>query len=102
MKRRKSFLQPISVQTFRDVALEKSVKSHTDFSNAISDMSDQQILYKNNGHGKATIDCNFFKSMAQTIKADRPIISAKTRYVDPSWIEGHAMRAHPSQVPLAT
>jgi hypothetical protein len=33
--------------------------------------------------------------MAQTIKA-------KTRNVDPSWIEGHAMRAHPSQVPLAT
>jgi hypothetical protein len=58
-------------------------------------MSDQQILYKNNGHDKATINCNFFKSMAQTIKA-------KTRYVDPSWIEGHAMRAHPSQVPLAT
>jgi hypothetical protein len=32
-------------------------------------MSDQQILYKNNG--KPTIDVNFFKSMAKTIKANR-------------------------------
>ena len=89
-------------------------KSHTDFSNATSDMSDQQILDKNNG--KATIDRNFFKSMAKMIKANRPSIAdaevvdemacthytvcytstsscgEKTRYVVPSWIEGHAMR----------
>jgi hypothetical protein len=74
-------------------------------------MSDQQILYKNNG--KPTIDVNFFKSMAKTIKANRaPIADAEvvdeeacthytgnyassscgeeTRYVN--WIEGDALR----------
>ncbi len=89
-------------------------KSHTDFSNATSDMSAQQILDKNNG--KATIDRNFFKSMAKTIKANRPSIAdadvvderacthytgcytstsscgGKTPYVGTRWIEGHAMR----------
>ena len=89
-------------------------KSHTDFSNATSDMSAQQILYKNNG--KAPIDLNFFKLMAKTIKANRPSIAdadvvderacthctgcytftsscgGKTPYVDTRWIEGHAMR----------
>jgi hypothetical protein len=89
-------------------------KSHTDFSQATSDMSDQQINYKNNG--KATIDRNFFKSMAKTIKANRAAIAdadvvaqkackhytgcctsisscgEKTCYADTSWIEGHAMR----------
>ena len=76
-------------------------------------MSDQEIHYKNNG--KATIDRNFFKSMAKLIKANRPSIAVvevvhekacthytgcctftscgeKTRCVDTSWIEGHAMR----------
>jgi hypothetical protein len=48
-------------------------KSHTDFSKATSDMSAQQILDKKNG--KATIDRNFFKSMAKTIKANRPSIA---------------------------
>ena len=48
-------------------------KSHTDFSMATSDMSDQQIIYKHNG--KATIDRNFFKSMAKMIKANRPSIA---------------------------
>ncbi len=92
-------------------------KSHTDFSNATSDMSDQQILYKSNGNGKAKIDRNFFKSMAKMIKANRPSkadadvvdemacthyytvcytstssCGEKTRYVDTRWIEGHAMR----------
>jgi hypothetical protein len=86
-------------------------KSHTDFSNATSDMSDQHLLDKNNG--KATIDRNFFKSMAKMIKANRPSradadvidekacthytgcytsnssCGEKTGYV---WIEGHAMR----------
>jgi hypothetical protein len=93
-----------------------SSKSHTDFSKVASDMSDQeQILYKNNG--KATIDRNFFKSMAKMIKANRPSkadadvvdekacthysdytvcytsnssCGKKSGYVD--WIEGHAMR----------
>ena len=90
-------------------------KSHTDVSKVASDMSDpEQILYKNNG--KATIDRNFFKSMAKMIKANRPSIAdaevvdekacthytgccasnssrgEKTRYVETSWIEGHAMR----------
>ena len=76
-------------------------------------MSDpEQILYKNNG--KATIDRNFFKSMAKMIKANRPSIAdadvvdenacthytvcytsnsscgEKTGHVH--WIEGHAMR----------
>ena len=61
-------------------------KSHTDVSMVASDMSDQQIPYKNNG--KATIDRNFFKSMAKMIKANRPSIAAD----DGVWIEGHAMR----------
>jgi len=61
-------------------------KSHTDVSMVASDMSDQQIPYKNNG--KATIDRNFFKSMAKMIKANRPSIAA----ADGVWIEGHAMR----------
>jgi hypothetical protein len=93
-----------------------SSKSHTDFSKVASDMSDQeQILYKNNG--KATIDRNFFKSMAKMIKANRSSkadadvvdekacthysdytvcytsnssCGKKSGYVD--WIEGHAMR----------
>jgi hypothetical protein len=89
-------------------------KSHTDFSKATSDMSDQQIKYKNNG--KATIDRNFFKSMAKMIKANRAAIAdadvvdqkactqctvcytsssscgEKTCYADTRWIEGHAMR----------
>ena len=93
--------------------LSKS-KSHTDFCKETSDMSAPEILYKNNG--KATIDHNFFKSMAKTIKANRPSIAdadvvderacthctgcytptsscgGKTRYVDTRWIEGHAMR----------
>jgi len=38
-------------------------------------MSDEQILHKNNGNGKATIDRNFFKSMAKMIKANRPSIA---------------------------
>ena len=74
------------------------------------------MLYKNNGNGKATIDRNFFKAMAKTIKGNRPSIadadvvdekaclhytgcytstsscSEKTCYADTSWIEGHAMR----------
>jgi hypothetical protein len=86
-------------------------KSHIDVSMVASDMSDQQIPYKNNG--KATIDRNFFKSMAKMIKANRPSIAyadvvdekacthctgcctsnsscgGKTGY---AWIEGHAMR----------
>ena len=85
-----------------------SSKSHTDFSKVASDMSDpEQILYKNNG--KATIDRNFFKSMAKMIKASRPLTAdadvmhalhharttpcthyTKTGHID--WIEGHAMR----------
>ena len=44
-------------------------KSHTDCSKMAADMSDQQIMYKNNG--KPTIDVNFFKSMAKTSKAKR-------------------------------
>ena len=88
-------------------------KSNTDFSKATSDMSDQQIHNKNNG--KATMDRNFFKSMAKSIKANRPSIAdaevvddkacthyagrytstsscgEKTRYRYTSWIEGHAM-----------
>jgi hypothetical protein len=76
-----------------------------------SDMNERQIPYKNNG--KATIDRNFFKSMAKMIKANRPAIAdadvvdekacthytgcytsnsscgKKTGY---AWIEGHAMR----------
>ena len=74
-------------------------------------MSDQQILHKNNG--KPTIDVNFFKSMAKTIKANRAskagaeVVDDKacthstgyytnnscgeeTRYVN--WIEGDALR----------
>jgi hypothetical protein len=86
-------------------------KSHTDVSMVPSDMSDHQIPYNNNG--KATIDRNFFKSMAKMIKANRPSradadvvnekacthytgcntsnssCGKKTGYV---WIEGHAMR----------
>ena len=86
-------------------------KSHKGVSMVASDMSDQQIPYHNNG--KATIDRNFFKSMAKMIKANRPSRSdadvvnekacahytacntsnsscgEKTGYV---WIEGHAMR----------
>ena len=86
-------------------------KSHTNFSMQASDISDQRILDKNNG--KATIDRNFFKSMAKMIKANRPSIAhadvvdekacthhtrccasnssccEKTGHV---WIEGHAMR----------
>ena len=74
-------------------------------------MSAPEILYKNNG--KATIDHNFFKSMAKTIKANRATradadvvdeeacthytgcytsnssCGKKTGY---AWIEGHAMR----------
>jgi hypothetical protein len=89
-------------------------KSHTDFSNATTDMSDQHLLDKNNG--KATIDRNFFKSMAMTIKGNRPSMAdadvvddracmhytgcctstsscgEKTRNVVTRWIEGHAMR----------
>ncbi len=86
-------------------------QSHTDCSKMAADMSDQHIIYKNNG--KPTIDVNFFKSMATTIKAKRaPKAGAevvdektcthytghytpnscgeKTRYVN--WIEGEAMR----------
>jgi hypothetical protein len=86
-------------------------KSHKDFPMVATDMNDQQIPYKNNG--KATIDRNFFKSMAKMIKANRPAIAdadvvdekacthytgcytsnsscgKKTGY---AWIEGHAMR----------
>jgi len=79
-------------------------------------MSDpEQILYKNNG--KATIDRNFFKSMAKMIKANRPSTAdadvvdekactnytvcytsnsscgEKTGHADWNhWIQGHAMR----------
>jgi hypothetical protein len=77
-------------------------------------MSDQHLLDKNNG--KATIDRNFFKSMAMTIKGNRPSMAdadvvddracmhytgcctstsscgEKTRNVVTRWIEGHAMR----------
>jgi hypothetical protein len=77
-------------------------------------MSDpEQILYKNNG--KATIDRDFFKSMAKMIKANRPSSTADADVVDEKackhytvcytsnsscgkesgyvdWIEGHAMR----------
>jgi hypothetical protein len=86
-------------------------KSHTDCSKMAPDMSDQQILHKNNG--KPTIDVNFFKSMAKTIKANRAskadaevvddktcthytgyytsnACGERTRYVH--WIEGEAMR----------
>ena len=73
------------------------------------------MLYKNNGNGKATIDRNFFKAMAKTIKGNRPSIAdadvvdetaclhytgcytstsssgEKTWNVYTSWIEGHAM-----------
>jgi hypothetical protein len=97
------------------------MKSHTDLPMVASDMSDQQIPYNNNG--KATIDRNFFKSMAKMIKANRPSradadvvnekacthytacntsnssCGEKTGYVR---IEGQAMRAHRSQVPLAS
>jgi hypothetical protein len=77
------------------------------------DMSDQQILHKNNG--KPTIDVNFFKSMAKTIKANRASKAGaevvddkacthytgyytsnscgeKTRHVDWLRVEGEAMR----------
>jgi hypothetical protein len=80
-------------------------------------MSDQQILYKSNGNRKATIDRNFFKSMAKMIKANRPSradadvvnekacthytacntsnssCGEKTGHADWNhWIQGHAMR----------
>ncbi len=58
--------------TVRSTNTLAKCKSHTDFSNATSDMIDQQMLYKSNGNGKATIDRNFFKSMAKMIKANRP------------------------------
>ena len=91
--------------------LSKS-KSHTDCCRMAPDMSDQQILQKNNG--KPTIDVNFFKSMAKTIKANRASKAGaevvddkacthyigytsnscgeKTRYVDWLRVEGEAMR----------
>ena len=76
-------------------------------------MSDQQILQKSNG--KPTIDVNFFKSMAKTIKANRASKAGaevvddkacthytgyytsnscgeKARYVDWLRVEGEAMR----------
>ena len=68
------FISESKTSTGSANTLSKS-KSHTDFSNATSDMSDQQILYKNNGNGKETIDRNFFKSMAKMIKANRPSIA---------------------------
>jgi hypothetical protein len=86
-------------------------KSHTDCSKMVADMSDQHIMFKNNG--KPTIDAHFFRSMAKTIKAKRASkagaevvdekafthytghytpdsCGVKTRYVN--WIEGEAMR----------
>jgi hypothetical protein len=77
------------------------------------DMSDQQILYQNNG--KPTIDVNFFKSMGKTIKVNRASkvgaevvhdkacthstgyytsnsCGERTRYVDCLRVEGEAMR----------
>jgi hypothetical protein len=93
-------------------SLAKS-KSHTDCSKVAPDNSDQQVLHKNNG--KPTIDVNFFKSMAKTIKANRASKAGaevvhntacthstgyynsdscgeKTRYVDWLRVEGEAMR----------
>jgi hypothetical protein len=81
---------------------------------SLASMSNSELpsgLYKNNG--KPTIDRNFFKSMAKTIKASRASIAdaevvdeeacthytgyyasnscgAKTRYMN--WIEGEALR----------
>jgi hypothetical protein len=78
---------------------------------SISDSELPYVLYKNNG--KPTIDRNFFKSMAKTIKASRASIAdaevvdeeacthytgyytsnscgEKTRYVN--WVEGDALR----------
>jgi hypothetical protein len=92
--------------------LSKS-KSHTDCSKMAPDMTDRQIPYQNNG--KPTIDVNFFKSMAETIKANRAskagaeVVDDKacthstgyytnnscgeeTRYVDWLRVEGEAMR----------
>ena len=88
-------------------------KSHTDCSKMAPDMTDRQIPYQNNG--KPTIDVNFFKSMAKTIKANRAskagaeVVDDKacthstgyytnnscgeeTRYVDWLRVEGEAMR----------